>query len=250
LWIGTAGGLDRLREPKAVRLSSLEGLSSDLVTAVCPSADGSVCVGTAGGGLNRVMGSRVEHYLLNSGLPSTTVLSLLEDPEGTLWVGTSRGLVRRVRSVFLPVRLADGTALDWMFSITGDPASGYWFVDANLGLFTLRKGALIPVSFEGLPETRRISQVHCDRRGALWIGYHDGGLARVAEGVASKSPDFPFPSSTVQAIFDDDGGSLWVGTKAGLAVSGTTPGNRGQPAKLYLEAFAVSSKTPCTSCGC
>lgn len=217
LWIGTASGLDRLGEPKATRISSLEGLSGDLITAVYASHDGPVWVGTAGGGLNRVNGSRIEHYLLDSGLPSTTVLSLFEDSQGTLWVGTTGGLVRRAQGRFVPVRLSDGTSLDRVFGIAGYPGGSHWFVDAARGLFTFRNGIAVPSNIQGLRDGRRISQIHYDGSGTLWIGYHDGGLARVLEGAVQSSPAFPSSGNPIQAIFDGSDGSLWVGTTAGLS---------------------------------
>src|SRR4029450_13771633 len=65
--------------------------------------------------------------------------------------------------------------------------------------------------------------LHEDRRGRLWVGAYRGGLARFdpESGSSTRYVHRPGDPATlandeVWAIAEDDAGSLWLGTNAGL----------------------------------
>ena len=216
LWVGTATGIDRFRDPKVVHLTSRDGLSSDLVTAVFAARQGGAWVGTFGGGLNRVTADHTTRYLKDSGLPSTVILSLYEEPNGTLWVGTTAGLAHSSGDRFVQVRDAEGRTLDRVFAITGKSNGALALADGNRGLFTVRNGRADPLFPERPVEG--VYQLQYDRSGVLWIGYFKGGIAAVsgnsfrlyttADGLADGS---------IRAIHQDAAGDIWVGTATGLS---------------------------------
>jgi signal transduction histidine kinase/ligand-binding sensor domain-containing protein len=216
LWIGTARGIDRLRDPKVVHMSSRDGLSSDLVTAVHAAQQGGAWVGTYGGGLNHVKANHNTRYLMDPALPGTTVTSLYEERSGRLWVATSAGLVYRSGDRFVPVRDTHGRLLDRVFAISGQNHGPIALVDSRRGLFTVEGGVARPLAIPGL-QREGVYQLQFDRSGVLWIGYFQGGIAAVtgrrfrlyttADGLADGA---------IRAIYQSADGDIWVGTKTGL----------------------------------
>jgi signal transduction histidine kinase/ligand-binding sensor domain-containing protein len=216
LWVGTVTGIDQFREPKVLHVSTRDGLSSDAIMAVCAARNGGIWVGTIGGGLNRVDGGRIGHYLMNSGLPSTTIESLYEDAGG-LWVGTTGGLVHRSKDRFVEVRDPDGQHLNRVFAITEDRTGTLILADGAKGLFSLREGVVKSLSVPG-SEKKSVYQLVAARSGVLWVGYYQGGITAISGDLARFYDTAQgLAQGPVQAIYEDRGGTIWVGTGGGLS---------------------------------
>jgi ligand-binding sensor domain-containing protein/signal transduction histidine kinase len=216
LWVGTARGIDQLRDPKVLNVSTANGLSSDVVLAVSAARNGGTWVGTIGGGLDLVDGGRISHYLMNSGLPSTTILSLHEDAE-RLWVGTSGGFAYQSGDRFVEVRAPDGQHMNQVFAIARERSGDLILAQATRGLFSLRDNVVKSLSIPGL-EKKNVYQLLAARNGVLWVGYYQGGITAVA-GDSSQfyGADQGLAPGPVEAIYEDRGGSVWVGTGGGLS---------------------------------
>ncbi len=106
LWIATeGGGVGRLdvtssRSPRFVRLTTLEGISSNEVRCLTEDRWGRIFVG-GHRGIDRLdpETGRLEHFTTLDGLASNLVDTAGRDREGRLWFGTRRGL-----SQLVPVR--------------------------------------------------------------------------------------------------------------------------------------------------
>jgi two-component sensor histidine kinase/ligand-binding sensor domain-containing protein len=110
LWIGTAGGLNRLvpgteegASPVFVRYRHIpdkpDSLSNDRVFSIYEDRTGAFWVGTYGGGLNKFVPGTEEgaspvfiHYKEKDGLPNDVIYAILEDNKGNLWLSTNKGL--------------------------------------------------------------------------------------------------------------------------------------------------------------
>jgi ligand-binding sensor domain-containing protein/signal transduction histidine kinase len=216
LWVGTARGIDQYRDPKVLNISTSNGLSSDAVLAVSAARNGGTWVGTMGGGLDLVHGGQVSHYLMDSGLPSTTVTSLYEDA-GRLWVGTSGGFAYQSGDRFVEVRAPDGQHISPVFAIAKERSGDLILAQATKGLFSLHDNVVKRLSIPG-SEKKNIYQLLAARSGVLWVGYYQGGITAVAgdsyQFYAAAQGLAPGP---VEAIYEDRGGTVWVGTGAGLS---------------------------------
>lgn len=180
LWLGSADGL--LRQGGAGSWQPFatpsEISSNDLVNLLI--ADGQPWLATANS-ISRFDGTAWE---LVEGLPETAVSSLNADNNGQLWV------------TFQTV--GQGAA-------SYDPASNAW------------QTVSCPVSGPASPYVRHIVQT---ADGRLWFA--------TEAGLATLDPDTQrwslftqadgLPGNTVQALALHPGGSLWVGTREGLAV--------------------------------
>ena len=94
LWIGTSGGLSRLRDGRFTNLTIPPGLANNTVTAIAPAGNGALWLGTNGGGLHRFgQDIRLAFPALGHALPAT-IYSMLEDHGGRLWLSAPTGIYR------------------------------------------------------------------------------------------------------------------------------------------------------------
>ena len=236
LWVGTARGIDRFRDPNVRILSKPDGLSGDVVSAVLGGHDGSTWVGTAGAGLNRVDGDRVTVYSASTGLPSGVVLSLYEDLSQQLWVGTPGGLVVRSGGRFAEALTAEGERLRRVANISGNRSGALLVFDNQRGLFTIQNRTARPLKVPGL-DSRTVYRILLANDGSIWLGHFDdkaGGVSVVREEklVHYDSRD-GIARGPVRALYEDREGAIWVGTGEGLSrfqngrwTSWTAPGLR------------------------
>jgi diguanylate cyclase (GGDEF)-like protein len=179
LWIGTNGGLVRLREAPIRTFTRRDGLRDDFVRAVVVQGR-DVWLGTSRGlsHLDRETGeasTRGDGTLLGS----ASVLSLAADPRGGTWVGT----------------FYDG-ALLWE---RGRIARR---VDAASGLPSNEVRVVVPA-----------------RDGRVWVGTKQGlAVAAPSGAVRVYDTDDGLPGDYVQALHEDAEGAIWVGTGTGLGL--------------------------------
>jgi signal transduction histidine kinase len=93
LWIATLAGLARMQGNAIANFTTVNGLSSNVITALLPHADGSLLVGTQDHGWNLGDGQRfapASHGVLEH----SAIHALLDDGAGHLWLATSGGIAR------------------------------------------------------------------------------------------------------------------------------------------------------------
>lgn len=187
LWIGTGDGLARY---DGYRLQIMEREGGDAVArnmgwvrAMAPARDGRLWIGTESQGLavHEPDSGRIRAIgaLGGEGAPLAPVVGLLEDHNGDVWMATQGGGLQRYRA-------ADG------------------------GLETVR----LPGLYDG---SGRVSAVHEDAQGTLWVGYWNG-LARRRPGERVFSAVALPPEvegDPVTRLHSDPQGHLWFGTQAG-----------------------------------
>lgn len=218
LWIGTHRGLNRYdpekREFQHFRHDPLDptSISNDQVRAIYIDRNGAFWVGTGSttltesppnaGGLNRFdpATGKFTRFLSDPDDPtrlySNKIQSLYEDSRGTFWVGTA------------------GNVLHTM--------------DRDAGTF--KRYILDPKNPDRLSEFHggdrhqglKVTSIHEDRDGVLWIGLENTGLIRhdPASGAVQwyhADPDNPnsLRSNYVWSISESRDGTLWVGSLFG-----------------------------------
>lgn len=191
MWLATEEGLHRFDgyEFEVFRADPDDphSLSESYITTLFVDRDGVLWIGTLGGGLNRMAFGTGQFERVASGedgLSSDNIWALAQDEAGAIWVGTDEGLNRL------------------------DPATGAVerFLPENSGL-----------------RHRQIWALEPDSRGRLWIGTHRGldyldpatGLIHHYESVDETAAGY-FSGSSVNAFWEDDDGTLWVGTEGAL----------------------------------
>ena len=220
LWVGTArGGLLRLSaEGEWQRWQRSDGsLPFDDVMGVRVGADLRVWVASETAGLVRLdLDGRVHRFDLGQGLSSGTVFDLLTGADGMLWVATSAGLDRIDRDgqiqAFgvahgLPAGEVRGLALD---------SAGRLRASVGGRVYALSEQRFIEV-VGGSASAGSAYRLYADAAGALWLGSNDRGLLRASGGhLEQLDVSRGLAHNRVLALLEDDGGSMWIGTSAGV----------------------------------
>ncbi|WP_445397419.1 ligand-binding sensor domain-containing diguanylate cyclase [Zobellella sp. An-6] len=177
IWVGTNGGLLRLRDAPFTSYTQDDGLAGNYVRTVLAHSDGSVWVGSSNG-LSQIRGDTITSLPLllpDGGIPS--VLSLAEGRRGELWVGTyTHGLLR----------LQDGELAE--------------ILDRESGLGANEVRAVLPA-----------------RDGSLWVGTAKGLNRLAEDGIRTYTQADGLPGDFVMNLFEAVNGDIWVGTGVGAA---------------------------------
>jgi len=117
-------------------------------------------------------------WQVQQGLPQASIYSLVQTHDGYLWLGTQTGLVR-----------FDGARFTTIDDLSGVSSPDVW-----------------------------VTHLMEDDQSSLWVGTNQAGLIRLQHGAVSRySQREGLPSETVQCLFNDRLGNVWVCTPNGLA---------------------------------
>ena len=171
-------------------------------------------------GIRQVAGTTVVDYPLR-GVPSPlSAISVLRDRNGGLWIGTTaHGLVHAYEGKASLFTREDGLSSDQVLSLFEDREGTIW-VGTSEGIDRFREWPVTPLSVkQGLSNSTSTS-VLAARDGSIWIGTADG-LNRWKDGRATiyrRRIDPGLPDDSIQSLFEDERGRIWVSGARGLAV--------------------------------
>ena len=254
LWVGTSEGLARFDGVRFTLYdpANTPALRDEGILVLRLASDGSLWIGTEGGGLVRYSHGEFRNFGPNEGLTNGFVRNIFEDRGKTLWVGTDRGffrmdgnrLVRLDGTAEIPLATVGGISQDtsgrvWAASSAGllsvvngilihapspcgtasfrmlKAASGafLWGLNNN-GASRIENGCATPDPLLPAIPMRTLTE---DRDGTLWAGTVGHGLIRYRDGQTSWfTASAGLPDNTVNAVFEDLAGNLWVGCEDGL----------------------------------
>ncbi|GAB3713765.1 sensor histidine kinase [Spirosoma flavus] len=173
-------------------------------------------------------------------LSHDAVWALLADNRGSFWIGTANGIDRysmlTPRFAFyqsIPDHNATPRFENYITTLSSDSRGNIWFSNATQpyvnGVFRLNlsdrqiyvnytsqlltAGVLASKKNVTHPPVDKISTVHCDRTGRIWMGTPSGLYTMDTKGQFRSYPaGFPITS-----IEEDNQGKLWVGGLSNLA---------------------------------
>lgn len=214
--------------PKFTSLTSMDGLSSNTVTAIVKDRYGLMWFATDDG-LNKFDGTDVRIYRHNkkdsTSLKSSDISSLHQDYSGNIWIGTIEGglhLYNRRKDSFLSLPSPHSVT-----SITSEPAGKLW-VGTTSGLLNVDAKSHRISTFSSIPNIPDeiskglILSIAIDRKKRVWVGSKNG-LFRIDPSRKENEyinylealPD-ESGSRTVKSIIEDRDGNVWVGTYSGV----------------------------------
>jgi len=220
LWVGTRGGLVRLKEGSFRAFGVEQGLEGEFVRTVWEDGSGRIWAAADGGGLHLLEGDRVVPVGAKYGIPSTRIRSIGGDTEGGIWIGTGDVGVARIHGGrTTSYGKADGLVDPRVRTILGTPDGAVW-VGTTQGLACFRDGRFQPQD----DFTRAAGGVNAllfTRGGALVAGSATRGVLLTKGGATKAVTEADgLPSNVVFALYEDrdEDGAIWIGTALGLSL--------------------------------
>ncbi|MDO4163186.1 MAG: two-component regulator propeller domain-containing protein [Bacteroides sp.] len=214
LWLGTNdGGLihwnPRTGEKKVYAHQGENSLTTDVVVCLLKASDGKLWIGTFWGGLDCFDGQRFIHYKNRpddpNSLANNNVWALAEDRKGNIWIGTLGGGVQCL-----------------------NPKTGK-FKTYNMGNSGIISNHIASICI-----------THDDR---LVIGTASSGVVildlnteKITNLVGTQSGEVRFSNQSVNQVYEDSRGLIWIGTRDGL--------NLYNPRNDRLQLASPSKNTP------
>lgn len=184
------------------------GLPQNTVHSIVQTPDGYLWLATEGG-LVRFDGVNFTVFDTQntSGLKSNDILALAAGREGALWIGTADGITRFAGNKFSTFTTENGLPSNSIWSLCESPSGN---------LFALTAGGLARYTGTRFEPIRTgntgIAALTGDGHGVMWIATADD-VRTLAGGER-----IPFEGSSIQALYADRAGRLWIGTSNGLSV--------------------------------
>jgi signal transduction histidine kinase/ligand-binding sensor domain-containing protein len=163
LWLGTYGGLARLKDGQFTNWTTRDGLPSDRIRALYEDAEGVLWIGTYDSGLSRFQNGKFVNYGVETGLFNSGVFTILEDLRSNFWISCNRGIYRVNRNELNEFAAGQRTRIN---SIAYDKSDGMLNVECNGG----RQPAAVIA-----------------RDGKFWFGTQDGVVVVDPEAIPSNT---------------------------------------------------------------
>ena len=213
LWVGTIQGLLHY-EGGQLQTPPIQILATNEIYFLYRETSGTLWVNPKGKGLFRGDGTNFTVVDLGALGLKPRVTCMAEDDEGSWWVGTDRGLFQLQRSIVRVYTSNDGLPSDNISTVCEDSKGTIW-VATDSGASIIQNDT---VEFLGglEPETRNHSRcVWPGKNGNVWLGRHHGSIIAFSGKEFSESFSNALFSNSLNALYEDRSGRLWVGANGG-----------------------------------
>ena len=220
LWIGHAGGVDRLRDSPFVTYSSAEGIPAGGSNPVFVDSEQRIWFPPTTGGLWWVKGKQ-HGNVINDGVNHDVVYSIDGD-SNYLWAGRQRGGLTRIRldQGSISSRTftqSDGLAQDNIYSVYVAHDGTVWAGTLSAGLSMLRDGKFTNFSVADGLASNTVSAIVEGAGGTMWFATPGGVSARTGTHWITYGINNGLPSENINCLFVDSSGVVWAGTASGIA---------------------------------
>ena len=220
-WVLANGRLRKLKGrcwvAEATEWQGLLGWASGRAMGMHEDREGGVWFNHYGNGVFHVTpDGQFQRFTARDGLPGDRVWAWFQGVEGDIWLGVDRGgLARLRRRRFQVIGPAAGLPARAAFSVCEDEQGVMWFGTSGGGLCRWSGGKIETMPVGNDASANFVFSVFPRPGQGLWLSgaagedlfvYHDGQIQRGPwEGVHG-----------VKSLLVDQGGRVWMGTKAGL----------------------------------
>ena len=150
--------------------------------------------------------------------PSYRIYAIYQDQEQNLWVGSEEGLARLTPKRFRTLTKKDGLAGNTVVTVCPSRDGSVWISSWSEGLNHLENGAISTLTKTNGLSSNFIMAMAEGHDGSLWAGTDYGGaLNHLKDGKVTTyghEQGLAVNATTATtALFEDDQGRLWVGTR-------------------------------------
>lgn len=162
-----------------------QGLSNSYVLDIYQDKHGLLWFATNGGGVCRFDGEDFEIFNENSGIINNMVVSIAADHQQNLWFATMGGLSYYNQKDIFSYAKGDGLGTNYLTDVIVDKSGLVWIgtEDAGLKVFNGRHFYSIDST---LGIGKRITTLHEDVEGRIWIGTFGQGVFLYENGVVNR----------------------------------------------------------------
>jgi len=171
---------------------------------------------------------RPQQFTVADGLASNRVNAVAQDQSGYLWIATSDGLSRYDGIGYRTWRVEQGLRDSYVWAVHVDARNRLWIGTMHAGLAMLDPERRHFTYYDHASDPRiagnEVWAIASTRDGAIWFGTSDAGLYRLDPDAGTIERFMPrpgdpasLPDAHVTQLVEGPGGSLWVGTKNGVA---------------------------------
>ncbi|MGO4913661.1 hybrid sensor histidine kinase/response regulator transcription factor [Leeuwenhoekiella sp. W20_SRS_FM14] len=258
--IATDGGVNNYnpRKEQLTLFNEVDPTLSLSINSLIELKDSRLVIGAYNQGLHIFNKNNKEVYLGEHHLTSLKISSLANQQDSIIWIGTFDKGVDKLNLNTLKVEHiaieTETTKSNWINCLFVDSKNNLW-IGTNNGL-TVRtpNGRLVSLNETNTKYGLSNNQVHAvaeDNYGQIWIGTYAGGLNIINPNLLLKD-DLRFSvrkylpkedgssiyNATINTIFKDHRGYMWIGTNAGLNFVDPD----GEPVKLLKNDLIGSQK--------
>ena len=216
LWVGAATGLWRWNPGPPTRRLSIPIPSFHAFTQ----GEHGAGVMVAADSVYQLVGEKLVNYPLQGAPSPLTARAVLRDRHGGLWIGTqAHGIVHSYEGKTFLFTQSDGLTSDLIITLFEDREGTIWVATPN-GLDQFRESPVGSLSESAGLSSATATSILAARDGTIWIGTADG-LDRWKDGRMRiyRTPSVPgLPNDSIQSLFEDEAGRIWVSRYGGLAV--------------------------------
>lgn len=253
-WIGTWNGISLFSGGKFINYSTKNGLANNFIYWITEDREGNIWFGTHGGA-SCLSTLNVKTYNSDNGLINNMVMDIIQDQKGRYWFGTSDGLNCYSRGNFKNYTTKDGLISNAVNALMEDRQGNIWITSPQ-GLSIFSSGSFTNYIQKDTSERNILFDLVESQDGTVWIGFREGVL-RFSNGKFSPPPfniepnnvlciledtrgDIWFSSrtslynytvsklnsfstrgdlqgNTINEIFGDSKGRIWICTDGGLS---------------------------------
>ena len=219
--IGTKGDGLFLYDPAKKRFENVttgDGLSSNMITAVITNAEGDLMAGTQGNGLNRIRKNAVRSYSKRDGMAENYCMSVCRLKNGSILVGHREGGISQyMNGKFSDISSKAGIDGLPVFSIAEDSENKIHVATEGAIISWDGKQKNIFKAHSGL-DNSLFHAVYFDRKGTMWAGTNAGVYLFKGQEMKTMSVENGLSDNRVLCFLEDHLGKMWVGTMGGITI--------------------------------
>lgn len=192
------------------------------ISTITEDSASNVWIASFDAGLTQVLpDGKLRRWNQTNGLAYKDVRFVFEDREKNLWIGTSGGGLQRFRPRrFEAFNETQGGAARLVYSVAAGPDGNVWATTFGQGLYrwNLETGfhRFTPPSWAD--HNLHFTTVLADRKGRTWVGVYSDGLILFGAGHDRHFTAAEIGGATVQSLFEDSRGRIWISAGQGLVV--------------------------------